>query len=164
MDNRNFSEDSFNIKYDKYSPLIFRIAYQYTLSHDFAEDIMQEVFIKLLTYEKPFKDDEHEKAWLIRVTVNCCKNLVKSKAWRNDELMENLEAKSSFEESSNAHIDIENELKKLSSDERTIIYLFYFEQYTSKEISKIIKMNENTVKSHLRRAKSKMKNNLERQD
>lgn len=164
MGKRDFSEDSFNIKYDKYSPLIFRIAYQYTLSRDFAEDIMQEVFIKLLTYKKPFKDGEHEKAWLIRVTVNCCKNLVKSKAWSNTELTESLEAKSSFEESSNAHIDIESELKKLSSDERTVIYLFYFEQYTSKEISKMLNMNENTVKSHLRRAKSKMKNNLERQN
>lgn len=164
MSKNYFNEDIFNQKYEKYSSLIFKTAYQYILNKDFAEDVMQDVFIKLLVYEKPFKDNEHEKAWIIRVTINNCKNLLKSKAYNSCELIEAAQSQSSFEAQSDNKITIENELKKLSSEERTIIYLFYFEGYTSSQISGILKMNESTVKSHLKRARSKMKNNIERQD
>ena len=59
-------------------------------------------------------------------------------------------------------IDIQQSIKDLSQNERTIILLYYYEDLTTKQISKYLKMNENTVKSHLKRAKIKLKNNLER--
>ena len=64
------TEEMFNKKYDKYSALIYRLAFQYTLNKATAEDITQDVFIKFFVNNKRFANDEHEKAWIIRVTIN----------------------------------------------------------------------------------------------
>lgn len=158
------SETEFNEKYDKYCQIVFRTAYQYLFNIDMAEDVTQEAFVKLFTNKKSFNDDEHEKAWLLRVTINLCKNVLKSKTYHNVELNSKSEIfEDSFEENSNTKIDIMNQLKKLSAEQRTAIYLYYFERFNIKEISKIMKIKENTVKSHLKRAKQNLRINIERE-
>ena len=69
MKSYELTEEMFNKKYDKYSALIYRLAFQYTLNKATAEDITQDVFIKLFVNNKRFANDEHEKAWIIRVTI-----------------------------------------------------------------------------------------------
>ena len=159
-----YSETEFNEKYDKYCRLVYRTAYQYLLNTDMTEDVVQEAFVKLFINRKAFNDDEHEKAWLLRVTINLCKNILKSKAYHNLELnVESEICETSFEENSNTKIDIQNQLKNLSAEQRTAIYLYYFERFSIKEISKVMKIKENTVKSHLKRAKQNLRINLERE-
>lgn len=162
MKSYELTEEMFNKKYDKYSALIYRLAFQYTLNKATAEDITQDVFIKLFVNNKRFANDEHEKAWIIRVTINHCKNILKSKNNNHLQLLDTEHIDEHFENRSIEKIDIQQSIKDLSQNERTIILLYYYEDLTTKQISKYLKMNENTVKSHLKRAKIKLKNNLER--
>ena len=135
------------------------------MDKDSAEDILQEVFIKLFTNKKPFNDAEHEKAWLMRVTINLCKNQLSSKASGetelNEEIAENSEA---FESNSEQRLDIERILRKLSPEQRGCIYLYYYEGYKIREISEMLVMNINTVKSVLKRARQTLKINLDKEN
>ena len=162
MKSYELTEEMFNKKYDKYSALIYRLAFQYTLNKATAEDITQDVFIKLFVNNKRFANDEHEKAWIIRVTINHCKNILQSKNNSHLQWLDTEHIDEHFENRSIEKIDIQQSIKDLSQNERTIILLYYYEDLTTKQISKYLKMNENTVKSHLKRAKIKLKNNLER--
>lgn len=157
MKSYELTEEMFNKKYDKYSALIYRLAFQYTLNKATAEDITQDVFIKLFVNNKRFANDEHEKAWIIRVTINHCKNILKSKNNNHLQLLDTEHIDEHFENRSIEKIDIQQSIKDLSQNERTIILLYYYEDLTTKQISKYLKMNENTVKSHLKRAKIKLK-------
>lgn len=103
-----------------------------------------------------FESEEHEKAWLIRVTINCSKNLLQSGFLKNtSELKEDI-----IFETKERH-DIYYAVQKLPLKYRTIIYLYYYEDYKINQISKIIRVNENTVKSRLARARQKLKQDLE---
>ena len=163
MKKRAFNENEFEEKYQRYSKLLFRTANQYLLDADAAEDVVQEVFVKLFTRNKRFKDGEHEKAWLIRVTVNCCKNRLTSPKSRETELFDSAAVEQTFEKDSEMQIDFERELKKLSPEQRTCIYLHYYEGYKITEISELLKMKENTVKSVLSRARQTLRTNFEKE-
>ncbi|MGM9631299.1 RNA polymerase sigma factor [Butyricicoccus sp.] len=155
-------ESQFDEVYKKYARTVYRIAYQYTLNQHTAEDIMQDVFVKYLTCPTIFlsKEREHEKAWFIRVTINACKDFLKSKAHQAVMLNDTLAATDDLPNRELA-ADLEAELKKLSEEERTMIYLYYYEQYTTAEIARMMKLNENTVRSKLYRARNKLR--LERE-
>ena len=164
MEKYVYNETEFNEKYDTYCDIVYRTAYQYLFNVEFAEDVTQEAFVKLLTCSKHFNDDEHEKAWLLRVTINLCKNILKSKSYQNLELKNEITVyENTFEENSDNKMDISSYLKRLSAEQRTAIYLYYFERLKIKEISKVMKMKENTVKSYLKRAKQNLKITIERE-
>lgn len=162
LTNYELNDDIFNEKYEKYSTLIYRLAFQYTLNKSLAEDITQDVFLKLFTNNKSFQSSEHEKAWIIRVTINHCKNTLKSKNNNCLQLSETECADEHFENEIIDKLDIQQSIKSLNPSERTILLLYFYEDMTTNQISKYLKMNENTVKSHLKRAKEKIKNKLER--
>ena len=159
-----FNENDFNTKYDKYSKLLYRIAYQYLLDKEMSEDVVQEAFVKLFTNRKPFNGEDHEKAWLIRVAANLCKNRLTSAASNTVAFDTDVaDAAPPFAQESEQKIDIEKELNKLSGEQRTCIYLFYYERYKIKEISETLNINENTVKSILSRARQTLKDNIEKE-
>ncbi len=165
MGKLTFDSNDFEAKYNKYSKLIFQTAYQYILNFDAAEDVVQDVFVKLFTKKKVFNSDEHEKAWLLRVTINRCKNHLTSASSKVLELSdENVSDGIFLEEKSEKRIDIERELNKLTGQQRICIYLYYFEDYKIKEISDMLNIKENTVKSILKRARQTLKNNLNEED
>ena len=137
---------------EKYSNMVFRLAMARTKSKEYSEDIYQEVFLRLYKKMPEFKSEEHEKAWLIKVTINCSKSLLGSKFIKNTEpLNEELQ----FE--TRERQDVYYEVLKLPIKYRTIIHLYYYEGYKINEISKILKMNENTVKSRSFKSKRKIK-------
>lgn len=163
MTKYTYEQEKFNEKYNKYCTLIYRTAYQYLFNADAAEDIVQEVFVKLFTHHKSFNDDEHEKAWLLRITINLCKNALKSKSNNNLTFDDEIRLDdNSFEDTSDTRIDIVKSIKALTPEQRAVIYLYYYEGFTVKEIARITKCKENTVKSHLKRARQALKNDIER--
>ncbi|MCH5315183.1 MAG: sigma-70 family RNA polymerase sigma factor [Eubacterium sp.] len=160
----NFDKQVFDNLYQKYSSMIFRTSYNFLLNKEDAEDIVQEVFIKYFISNKKFNDSNHEKAWILKVTANLCKNALRSKHRQNLQLDDTIKIiDNTFEKSRDDHIDLENTLSKLSANQRLAVYLFYYEQIPIKDIAKIMKSNENTVKSYLSRSKSKMKIYLEKE-
>lgn len=128
------TEKQYNKIVENYSDMIFRIAYQYLYNKYDAEDIVQEVFVKLLSRKVIFKDEEHVKSWLIRVTINQCLDYKKSLAKRSTVPIENMEIPFEHKEEG-----ILEELQLLKEDERNILYLYYYEGYKIKEIAKILK-------------------------
>ena len=138
---------------NKYSNMVYRLALTRTNSKENSEDIYQEVFLKLAKKMPKFESEEHEKAWLIRVTINCSKTMLNSSFVKHRaELDENL----SFE-TPERH-DIYYAVLNLPVKYRTVVHLYYYENYSIKEISKILKTNENTVKTRLARAREQLKN------
>lgn len=159
-----FDNQRFDDLYQKYASIVFRTAYYFLLNKDDAEDIVQEVFIKYFISNKTFNDDDHEKAWILTVTANLSKNVLRSKSRQNLELDDTIKiVDNKFEKATTNHLDLEEAMIRLTANQRLVIYLFYYEQIPIKNIAKIMKSNENTVKSHLLRAKSKMKTYLEKE-
>ena len=144
-----FDNQRFDDLYQKYAGMIFRTAYNFLLNKDDAEDIVQEVFIKYFISNKAFNDDNH---------------VLRSKSRQNLELDDTIKiVDHKFDKAITNHLDLEEAMKELTANQRLVIYLFYYEQIPIKNIAKIMKSNENTVKSHLLRAKSKMKTYLEKE-
>lgn len=140
-----------------YAKMIVALAYHQTGSRADADDILQEVCLSLVRDENaPLTDDTHFKAYLIRVTINKCKDFHKS-AWRKrveplDEHIGNISPESQ---------SILDEVMKLKPFYRSVIYLYYYQEYSVKEIADILDKKENTVSSALRRARLKLRDILE---
>jgi len=139
---------------ERYADMVVRIAYHNLKNQSDAEDIAQEVFIKLLK-QPGFNDDGHLKAWLIRVTVNQCRDFKKSFWQRNARPL--LDEWPVFDQQQQHVLE---ELWKLPPDHRNVIYLHFYEGYTLAEIAKMLGKNKNTVGSWFARAKKKLKNLL----
>jgi RNA polymerase sigma-70 factor (ECF subfamily) len=140
---------------EEYSDMVYRIALTRTKTLENAEDIFQEVFLKYGEKSPKFKNKEHEKAWLIRVTINLTKNFYNS-SWnkRVVNLDENLEFESKEE------TEVFSVVCNLPQNYRTVIYLMYYEGYKVKEIAKIMKKQEGTIKTWAFRARKVLKENL----
>ncbi len=135
---------------------VYRLALARTKSREHAEDVTQEVFLKLMQTKKRFASEEHIKAWLIRVTINYTKDLFMS-AWfkRNVPLEDDVPAPK--EEESGLY----DAVMQLPAQYRTAIHLHYYEGYSVKEIAEITNSAEGTVKSALSRGRDKLKEILE---
>ncbi len=140
----------------KYSSMVLQIAYQYSFNKSEAEDITQEVFIKLYNNIKKIKNEEHIKAWLIRVTINLSIDYNRNYWNKNTTSLD--DSYKYFDEETK---DVFNEVKKLTPEFRNIIYLYYYQGYKISEISEILSMNQNTVSSYLNRARKELKHILE---
>jgi RNA polymerase sigma-70 factor (ECF subfamily) len=147
-----------------YGKMVLRIAFQNTGNMQEAEDITQDVFLKLMKASDTLSDEEHIKAWLIRVTINQCKDYFRSCRFRNSVAYNEETLSSNYNMDDCFSLEdqqVLEELKKLPSKYRNVIYLYYIEEYSVPEIAKILSENKNTVSSWLRRAKRKLKLNLE---
>lgn len=148
---------------EKYSNAVYRMAYSLVKNKYDADDIHQEVFAIYIVKRPKFENAEHERAWFMRVTVNLCKNLWKA-AWRQKvvSLDENFEESIEMAEEpkDDGIIDM---VRTLPFKYRTVIHLFYYEEFSIKEISDILKMKPSTVRTHLTRARAKLKKLLEKE-
>ena len=141
---------------EKYSDMIYRLALTRTKSKENSEDVYQEVFLRLSKKMPDFESEEHEKAWLIKVTINCSKNLLNSAFLRYT-----TEMKEDFVFETKERQDIYYAVQELPLKYRTIIHLYYYEGYKINEISNILNIKENTIKSRLARAREKLKEKVE---
>lgn len=150
-------DGSFSEKYSLYTNMLFRICMLHLGNREDTEEAMQEAYMRLLYKSPRFTDEEHEKAWLIRVTTNLCRDMLRS-VWRKRVIkMEHIE--SCYDNPSDLHIM--EEILKLPSKYKTVIYLHYFENYTVKDISGILKLTESAVKMRLKRGREILKMELE---
>jgi len=139
-----------------YSDTLIRIAVQQTKSMSEAEDIVQDVYMTLMKHKKPFENVNHLKAWLIKVTFNKCKDYFKSSRVKKTVPITDEMSFIAKEEQM-----ILSEIFELHQEERVIVYLHYYEGYTTAEIANLLEMKVNTVGSKLRRARMKLKLMLE---
>ena len=141
---------------DKYSKTLINIAFSYMKNTAEAEDIVQEVYISLMRRGSGFESDEHEKAWLIRVTINKCKNRLKS-AWYHKSVPLDEEISYLPEEES----EVLSEVLSLPAKYRSVIHLFYYENYSIQEISEILRKSTGTIGTWLSRGRKLLKTKLE---
>ncbi len=152
-----------------YSPMVYRIAITRTGSSSDAEDIFQEVFLKLVTNKKPFDTEEHRKAWIIKVTINCC-NTHFVAPWRknvtsmDDVMLSQIAGSTTDEYNLSDEPDIYAQVLKLPKDMRDVILLFYYEDMSIREISQILQTSEVNIKKRLSRARQKLRLELEEEE
>lgn len=139
-----------------YGDMVYRLALARTRNKEMAEDVYQDVFLKIGKRNPKFENENHEKAYIIKATINQTKTFLDSKhIKRVEELKENL----SFKVPERG--EIYYAVLELPIKYRTAIYLFYYEEYKINEIASLMKSNENTVKSWLSRAREMLKNKIE---
>ncbi|MCM1048184.1 MAG: sigma-70 family RNA polymerase sigma factor [Clostridiales bacterium] len=144
--------------------LVYRVAFMYMKTHADAEDAVQEVFVRLLKYQPQFESEEHEKAWFIRTAMNICKDILKNK-WNSstigiDRIPEN--ERKYFHLSQVEEDETLCAVMELPEKYKDCLYFFYYEGYSVKEIAKLMKMPENTVKTNLKRGRDMLKTKLEK--
>ena len=141
---------------EKYFDMIYKLALSQTKNRDSADDTVQEVFLRFLKSDKEFESDEHIKAWLIRVTVNCCHNVF-SNSWAQKTTPLTEDIVFDTEEKG----DVYYAVLELPQKYRAVIHLFYYEDMSIEEISKTLGQNASTVKSQLSRGRKMLRNMLE---
>lgn len=143
---------------EQYADLIRRICFLHLKNRSDTEDISQNVFLKYLLYSGTFENEEHEKAWFIRVTVNACKDWIKSLLRHPttplEVLSEELLAVTNDEQ------ELLQTILSLPPKYKAVIYLFYYEGYSAVEIAKILGKNTNTVYSLMSRGRALLKDQL----
>ena len=140
-----------------YADMILRISFQYLKHTMDAEDICQTVFLKYLTANPQFQNYEHEKAWIIRTTVNACKDHVKSAFFRRTVPIEEAAAMAAPTTEDSGILPA---LQSLPEKYRICLYLYYYEDYTGKEIAQILGKSEAAVSQYLSRGRQKLRNYL----
>lgn len=152
------SEQQVNRAIERYSDTVRRLCMIHLKNYADTEDIFQTVFLKYALSSVPFENDEHEKAWLIRVTLNACRDLLRgffrSRTVSLDEIMEQ-PAKASPE-----HREVLEAVLSLPPKYKDVVYLHYYEEYTAPEIGRILGRNVNSVYTLLNRSREMLRERL----
>jgi RNA polymerase sigma-70 factor (ECF subfamily) len=143
--------------YERHVSMIYRVGFSYMKNAADTDDIVSEVFLKLIKNGTNFESIEHEKAWLLRTAINLCKDSLKH--WRRKNA--NID---DYTELEGDPLEIDETLKavmELPERYKAVIYLYYYEGYTSEEIARILKKPQSTVRNHLHEAREILKGVLE---
>jgi RNA polymerase sigma-70 factor (ECF subfamily) len=148
--------DNVTIDLRNYADMVRRICFIYLRSKTDIDDIFQEVFLKLLLKAPVFKTEEHKKSWLIRISINQCKDFLKSH-WRRNVNLEECHELPFEDKAENELMDVVLSLPRKYKD---VIYLYYYEGYSVPQMAKILNQKENTIYSNLHRAKALIRQRL----
>ncbi len=143
----------------RYSTMVYRLAYARTHNRADAEDIYQEVFLKLYTQNPDFESEEHRRAWLLRVTANCSVSLFRS-AWRRHTQL-TAQIPEPTREPSEASPLLES-IEHLPKRYRTLVHLYYYEDMSVSEIAELLHEKQSTLRSRLTRARQMLRRDLEK--
>ncbi len=141
--------------FNKYSDMVYRLAFARVKNKYDADDILQDVFMRFMKSNKPIANEEHAKALLIRITINCTKSLFSSSWFRKTEPL------SEYISDDMPQKDTLEAVLCLPVKYRTVVHLHYYCGYSVAEIAEILSVNPSTVKSQLHRAREKLKTHLE---
>ena len=145
---------------EKYADMVRKISLCHLKNEDEAEDIFQDVFLKYMLCEKEFESEEHEKAWIIRVTINKCRDSFRNHFKKNTISIDTLINETASGSDMDTR-DVISAVLHLPAKYRDVVYLHYYEGYTAAEIGQILSKKENTVYSLISRAKGLLKTELE---
>ncbi|WP_349410075.1 sigma-70 family RNA polymerase sigma factor [Pseudalkalibacillus sp. SCS-8] len=162
-------EDRLNWLMDEYGDSIVRLAYTYTKQKQMAEDIAQDVFIKCYEKLDTFREESSYRTWLYRITVNTCKDALKSWSYRNLFFTDIISPKwLRPHRSTEIEIVVDEESRMISEKVlalpvklREVIILHYYEELSTEEVAQLLKLNQNTVKSRLYRGRLQLKKMLD---
>lgn len=145
---------------DTYSPTLLRAALTRAPTPADAEDIVQEVFVKVMVKQPRFRDEAHEKAWLIRATLNQASDLCRKR--RDDApLDEDVAAAHTMEDQ---RLDLLSAVRSLPPSYSAVIHLYYYEGYSIKEIARLLKVPAATVGTRLSRARARLRELLKEEE
>lgn len=143
--------------YKRHSKTVYRVCFAYMKNPADTEDAVQDTFFQLIKSGPFFESEEHEKAWLIRTATNICKNVLKH-WWRRRENIEDFHDLESPEEMGTD--DVFQAVMGLPDKYKTVVYLYYYEGYTSVEIAGILKKPQSTIRNYLHEARVILKERL----
>ena len=145
--------------YQKYKDTVFKLAYSYCKSVTQAEDVFQDVFEKFMQKAPDFSDEYHEKAWFIRVTIKACKNVLKLK-WNKERVQyEDYMTPEKVSEKPEYEL-LRQAVLALPEKYRLPIHLYYYEEYSVREIAEILQRKESAVQTQLQRGREKIRRSL----
>ena len=143
----------------QYSRLLLRIAFTRLKSTADAEDAVQEVFLRLITKRPDFRDEAHEKAWLIRATINLSCDMLRASSRRDVPIDDNLAAPPPEQ-----HARLLSAVRSLPEKYAAVLHLYYYEGYSLREIARILKLPAATAGTRLSRARAQLKLILEEEE
>mgnify|MGYP003290022302 CR=1 FL=1 len=152
------TKESFTTTYNKYKNTVYSVIFNYVRNTDDSSDLTQDVFIKLLESGIDYESDEHLKAWLIRVAINLSKNRLKYNSKFSSEEIPELP----YYDKHNDESDLLSAVMSLPEKYRVPLHLFYYEDYTNKQIGDILGSPESTIKIRIKRGREKLKKILEK--
>lgn len=156
------SKADFASVYDLHAPMLYRLALSYMGSREDAEDVVQDVFVKLIKADEHFSDDDHMRAWLIRVTVNQCHDHLRRNKLRHYTPLDDLEEQ--VHEEKEALPEIYSVIQKLPERYRVCLTLHYLEGYAVEEVARMLRLTQSAVKMRLSRGRAALKDLLEKEE
>lgn len=152
------AENDLDSLFSEYGDMVYRLALVRTRNSSDAEDITQDVFLRCFRSAPTFLSKEHQKAWLIKVTINCSNSLLSSAFRKHTVALDALGEPSTEDELPDS--TVYDAVMRLPDKLRTAVHLFYYENYSVKEISEIMRSSESAVKTWLFRSRSALKKEL----
>lgn len=153
------TDNEFAEIYHRNIDTVYRLCYIYLRNTADADDAVQSIFIKLFKCNISFHDREHEKAWLIVTTKNTCKDVLKS-WWRSRRVdLDELPERTHWDNDEHRR-DVLEKLLRLPEKYRTVLYLYYVEDYSVKEISKLLDRKESTLQTQLSKGRERLRADL----
>ena len=143
-----------------YADMVYKIAVRYTANLTDADDVFSETFLAYFRKERQFNSEEHRKAWLIRVAINCAKDQMRERQQCCELEADPGSVEQGFTKTEEA-ADLRSALEQLKPEYREVICLFYLQDLSVKMIAEVLGRNESTVKTQLARAREKLKVFLE---
>ena len=143
---------------DRYQSHLYRIAFNICQNREDAEDVVQDTFLQYHILKKEFEDETHIRAWLMRVTINKSRNIVRTFWRKHRQSLESYMEELNFPDSQSE--ELFEAVMRLPEKQRTVIHLFYYEDYSIKEIADILKLSESNVKTRLTRGRTMLKEQL----
>lgn len=142
-----------------YADTVQRICFMHLNNRSDVEDVFQDVFLKYALHDAAFESHDHERAWLLRVAINACKDLRKSFWRRRVSSLEDTDTSRLFIADENRDV-LDAVLRLVPPKYRDVIYLHYYEGYKAAEIAAILRQKENTIYTWLTRAREQLKRTL----
>lgn len=156
------TDDCFEEVMEKYSDLIYRLAYTNVRIKADADDVFQEVWCRYYQKNKTFESEQHRRNWLINVTLKCCKKIYSSARYKRTVLLEDFPVLK--EELPERDYEVYYAVMSLHEKYRTPIYLYYYEGFSAEEISEMTHIKPSTLRSQLKRGREKLKEMLKGDD
>jgi RNA polymerase sigma-70 factor (ECF subfamily) len=152
-----FSDNEITEIYERHRLMLYRVCFVFMKNTADTEDAVEDTFFNLIKSGTRFESGEHEKAWLIRTATNVCKNLLRNKSRKH----ENIDNYENLQSEDNTFSDgVFDVVRALPDKYKTVVYLYYYEGYDSVEIAKMLKKSKSTIRNYLHEARIILKERL----